>query len=912
MLIESMKFQPKEPQNELTSIFDSVLRADFDFKLSMPYSDSDDQFFSLVQCLKILENSKQKYIKRLESELKKLEYGDDTYEALLATMERGESGSLDVSKKRTRNLIDECLLVEAQKITNFGNLFRSHVKNDDYKVPAALEAILDEFGAITKEMEAQISLIPPKKRNETKKNFQTRLKKELSARYKKSALFSWNGGMDARTRLIYFQDKFIPLVFPMSQFPLHATSKKVSTDAFAKLSLGSMFIILAEKTYEVHSRLSQEYFAENDHVYQKIDSLLQTYRHNEININHSVSLVQLLLKGLDAEINKSRSKISPWNSRNRVNINRLRDFNHSQEMAWARLNAPFYDLRLQPERFWDFLKKDLSDPRINERLLRSFSSFSDGFSGNSLHNKVQAENKLAKNLMERINKHQATLKKPLAVPAWLKTELSNYYAKSYTQDNKDKNDIDYYETLPLKSLEGLCTSLVGGFARDENKIIKNLKKLRKHKNILRDKKLSLGRYTRKTREWVQKNIPDHLLKYLDQYYEHDSFKDLQKISHKIDRLNKTKNSSETLTPDEYYRLRVSLINTTIIHLRLQDLYYSEDKKKKILRRKGRSIIPRVDMVPEKLFTLEKTYEKSFDKNTIDLMTEVIHIIEQNPVIGLKLIKLIVDEKFNCPKYIARENWPDDISWQEKHKAGLSKKMFLDQVINYVNAKIDSMNNTHTYSMADSLSRIFLIANGLCPYKGNEGNDTYQKIINEIKNLNAFFELYLEGLIQSYPPSHRTVSQKLLVWEIINNLKAIEKYFLTLEHAQIDVENKPEIAGLNNDFSLEQLYLISKKREQRRVLDKESIATCLDGKLFKKNYQKYNYIHKEIKKKKLEWSTNSLGKNPIKYNDRLKRDSAINWLKVRPGNARYRDLRNGDWTEDVGYYHFSLTHLNNTK
>ena len=143
MLIESMKFQLKEPQNELTSIFDSVLRADFDFKLSMPYSDSDDQFFSLVQCLKILENSKQKYIKRLESELKKLEYGDDTYEALLATMERGESGSLDVSKKRTRNLIDECLLVEAQKITNFGNLFRSHVKNDDYKVPAALEAILD-------------------------------------------------------------------------------------------------------------------------------------------------------------------------------------------------------------------------------------------------------------------------------------------------------------------------------------------------------------------------------------------------------------------------------------------------------------------------------------------------------------------------------------------------------------------------------------------------------------------------------------------------------------------------------------------------------------------------------------------------------------------------------------------------
>ena len=49
-----------------------------------------------------------------------------------------------------------------------------------------------------------------------------------------------------------------------------------------------------------------------------------------------------LLKGLDAEINrdKTRSKISPWDSRNKVNVNQLRGNDHSQEMAWARLNAP--------------------------------------------------------------------------------------------------------------------------------------------------------------------------------------------------------------------------------------------------------------------------------------------------------------------------------------------------------------------------------------------------------------------------------------------------------------------------------------------------------------------------------------------------------------------------------------------
>ena len=45
-----------------------------------------------------------------------------------------------------------------------------------------------------------------------------------------------------------------------------------------------------------------------------------------------------------------------------------------------------------------------------------------------------------------------------------------------------------------------------------------------------------------------------------------------------------------------------------------------------------------------------------------------------------------------------------------------------------------MNFGSSIVLLSSLSRIFLIANGLCPYKGNEGNDTYQKIINETKEM----------------------------------------------------------------------------------------------------------------------------------------------------------------------------------
>ena len=267
-----------------------------------------------------------------------------------------------------------------------------------------------------------------------------------------------------------------------------------------------------------------------------------------------------------------------------------------------------------------------------------------------------------------------------------------------------------------------------------------------------------------------------------------------------------------------------------------------------------------------------------------LITEVLQIIEQNPAIGVKLI-ILMQEKIDT-----------------YHRKSFEKRMLWRKFKDYVDGKVASMIDTHIYSLADSLSRILLIANSVYPYKDGEDNDRYKKIIDEIKNLIVFFEHYLEGLIETAPCSYRPVNQKLLAWEITNNLKAIKKYFLTLEYAQIDVKNEPGLPAYNNDFSQEQIFLISKKREARKVLNEKSITACLQSELFKKkkDYQKYNYIQKQLGKKK----------SGLKRSQkRLERSSAINWLKARPGNARYRNLRYGDWTEDVGYYYFSLTHLN---
>ena len=968
MLNKYMKCKLQDPQNELESIYEDILRTDFQIQLSIPRSDPDGQFYSLVQCLEILNKSKQKYIKKLESELKQLEYDDETYRDLSFTMEEGKESGLDGSKKRTRKLIDSILLQHVLKLTNNSDLERSETENggDFYGEISTLDArgrtiIHPASKTPTKEMLSRASLIPKKKSNESKISFEKRVRKELSSRYQNGAPFSQTG-QPYRSELIYFQGKFIPLFFSMSQFPLHAESMELANDLedFSldrSWDLGPMLTVLGMKTLEVHAQLSQEYFDENKMVYQKIDSLLQTYQHNGININHSISLVKKLVLDFDERVDiKSllgeKRRLLPtaeslWPDgvmhEGKKNYASLSSVN-----MWVKPNPAFHDLDANGN-IWAVLDNDLRDhhqenleglPLLSEFLFSSFNSFSDGFGGNSQHNKIKAADKLAINIMRRLKDHLADLKKPSEVQAWLQAELVNYYTKSFTQDgNKKRNFIDFFETLSDEYLKLSCIELVHSFTEDEDMINKNLKKFFKFCLRLEPMNIGIGEKSHKRQEWIQKNIPKHHLRYLSGFYpfnefkgiddddwvkraflpgieftnDFSGFKALVEISNKINKLpEKSEDIKEDLSPEEYSALRKHLMTARQEHLLLEDRFLSVNNRNRKLKTLNKSVVPRIDMVPEELFVLKKTYKKSFDQDTVKMITEALQIIEQNPAVGIKLLRLIEKEIVTFldsqggfhsmgNKFVLSASLP---TIQEEIGPSEAELQCWIQVGRFINGKIDSMIDTHTYSLADSLSRILLIFNGVCPYKDSEGNDTYKKIINELKGLITFFERYTEGLINVIPSIDRPVNQKLLTWEIINNLKAIEKYFLTLEYAQIDVKNELGIPAPNNDFSLEQIFSISKKKEVRRVLDKKSMASCLQSELFekKKDYQKYNYIQKELGKKK-----SALKRSQKKLF--LERSSAIHWLKTRPGNARYKSLRYGDWKEDVGYYHFSLTHLN---
>ena len=117
MSIKIMKLKPIELEEELRNILDSAIKRSPDFqpKISAPLLDPDYQFQSLALCLSILSKSKKKYVKKLESQLKTLEYDESVYSALAKTMDKGE---LDITKKADRALIDEQLLEDVIDVTN--------------------------------------------------------------------------------------------------------------------------------------------------------------------------------------------------------------------------------------------------------------------------------------------------------------------------------------------------------------------------------------------------------------------------------------------------------------------------------------------------------------------------------------------------------------------------------------------------------------------------------------------------------------------------------------------------------------------------------------------------------------------------------------------------------------------------
>ena len=119
-----------------------------------------------------------------------------------------------------------------------------------------------------------------------------------------------------------------------------------------------------------------------------------------------------------------------------------------------------------------------------------------------------------------------------------------------------------------------------------------------------------------------------------------------------------------------------------------------------------------------------------------------------------------------------------------------------------------------------------------------------------------------------------MNSKLLIWEIINNFKAIETHIISTNSIWYSQE----------ELTYEQIYLLSGKIEKKRILSSDNVNDYISFKLPKKNYlkDKYNFLRVETNKGHLIAKDKKTKNKNGQVGNRFKMKHVLSWLKERRG------------------------------
>jgi hypothetical protein len=908
MSIKIMKLKPIELEEELRNILDSAIKRSPDFqpKISAPLLDPDYQFQSLALCLSILSKSKKKYVKKLESQLKTLEYDESVYSALAKTMDKGE---LDITKKADRALIDEQLLEDVIDVTNAQ--FKSWMQLADGEQYWAIRSGLQKG---EKRNISDIALAPEKNANESIKTYFAKIKKQINARYDQNIQF---GNMRS-ARLFITEKTIVPLLKPLLMFPLH---KPTIETRHSKYYDGSFYkkrrlLILAKVTLDIQIEASNQFFKENEHVYDEIDSLLTKYHHHDVNINDCVSLCKKLMVDFQQGVENQYSdgyKL-PGQARYFEGLYHVDVFRRDDE--WRLNNWESFDISsILTGRFFMNMRDELLTHDLNfnknksgrryrtgqhvselpQYIFNIASSFSSGFDQKPNQAKSRAADQLAKLTIDELVSHLKSLNNKKTVSSWLEWELQNFLELNFAMDGKI-NKVLEFEKMPPEGILNHWRMIQSQFLDNRKEIVTLQEKYNTFKKDLQakvdNKVISSKKYSAEKLKFIEKNIPHRFLRYFSAYwlslepkvFDRNLKLEREKVADLLANSNQTHSKENEIFLSHLRHKCIleadhnGIFESDLTNIKSQPKFTNPDQ---LLW----SFVPTKDFSADNLFVLKKMAGNRFDDKTALLIKKMLWQIEQDPIMAIKLMNLF-DAK---AKNAQRQPENNRLFWI---------------VSKFIRQKYMSILDTHFFSLADTLSRVLLFINGVYPYKEGFDDDKYKRILSELENLIFFFENYLEGIIATVPFKERPLNKKLLVWEIKNNLHSIKKYILTLQHTNIDQGHSSKIPGYDKDFSYEQLFSIAKKSEKKRkfldVLDPKCLELYSQGNGFKRadSYLKHNFIANELRKK------NTLLKRS-KTKSFIERGSAIKWLKNRPSTKKFKSLREVELKEDLGYSSFAM-------
>lgn len=325
-----------------------------------------------------------------------------------------------------------------------------------------------------------------------------------------------------------------------------------------------------------------------------------------------------------------------------------------------------------------------------------------------------------------------------------------------------------------------------------------------------------------------------------------------------------------------------------------------------------------------LFSLKDFYRITWDQELVDALKQLMDLMRTNSNLIKYFVDAVIDENLN-------EVFEEKVEFPARLSSGLKKEplkhefyKILDEIIKiHRYAELDKK----YYGFGDSIFRVLCFVEGLSLYKGNlENNDLYNDVKTDIDNAISFYEKVLHDMIeddsQFYQPSTYISPEDfrdnklpeyladgrfpaydigfyLTVWEIVNHLKAVQKYISLISRYDL-YEIKKSV--INNDCipKQEASFLIRQNNKNACVKTKVLGKYLKDNKFPKfQNDFKYQVINKYIgiDQNKIKISAER-GKNFIN------KESLIAWLKDRKGYRKLKQLKFFESDEPIGINYIS--------
>ena len=632
-----------------------------------------------------------------------------------------------------------------------------------------------------------------------------------------------------------------------------------------------------------------------DETSKEIDALLIGYNHDQIDLDHSIGLLINVLTLFEGHFYKSKYK--DLSSRE---IHDIPNF-YSPDENLATHSKIFDDYMFRRKIDHNDNVFDLNSVSIDlflEMIPNAFISFpellrSDKIEGIEMQNKKDAEQSLAKKLLKNFEKLFNKIKKEGQEDLLFEIfqyMMSDFLERAYVWSEKeDRRNLNYFEKMPNKGLVAHASLLLNEY--DDKINGPEIKKLRKKLDKLggipeiggsSDSKMEEDF---KKREAFLKTVPEVYLRYMTFKNTPKNLKDLKKLIRKTNHDDK-----------DFDSLRDFLSTEKHEHLFFQQNYLPDDRVESFLKEKNWINIQTIDFVPGQIKFPKKKDLKAYNELKI-LIFELINVIDLNPFIAIELIKQSHD--------------------REKEK----QAFFWMQINSLISTKLQSIIDTRLFSTVNSMSRVLMYLHGVFPYR-NKGplnqNTQITKINEDLRSLIQYFQNLLKQLVNAdckdcdgdedrYENDDKSdecesesiepilMNLKLLIWEIINNFKAIEN--------NINLVNS--IYYSQSELTYEQIYLLSRKTEKQRILSSDNANDYISLKLPKKNYlkDKYNFLRLEKASGHLIAKDKKTKNKSGQPGNRFKVKNVERWLKERRGFDFYKfsiphpDLHNRDLNFD---------------